>query len=135
MVSKKWVKNKQTKVIIMRVRYVNQFNLMISSTLNKSAKCHGTNPLSSIQTIVHSKLFLSDICCVELSFFQFLVFRISVSVSVIFNVCEISEIFKELFAILWTAIVCRVIVGVIVVKSATFDHFEVTRTQNLETKR
>jgi len=26
---------------------------MISITLNKSAKCHGTNPLSSIQTIVH----------------------------------------------------------------------------------
>ena len=42
----------------------------------------------------------------------------------IFNACKILKIFKELFNILWTAIICRVIVGVVVVKSATFDHFE-----------
>ena len=111
----------------------NQSNLMISSTLNKSAKCHGTNPLSSIQTKV-SCFFRTSVVWNYVSF-QFLVFRISVFVSVIFNVCEISEIFKELFAILWTTIVCRVIVGVIVIKSATFDHFKVSSTQNLKTKR
>ena len=36
---------------------------MISITLNKSAKCHGTNPLSSIQTIVHKgQLILKANC-------------------------------------------------------------------------